>query len=113
MAELRGLGEISAALGQAGGTVLAISADPPAKARQVALSNKLDFPVLSDASLEAIRAYGVLHAAGRAGRDIALPANFLIDRNGQIVWQHVARRVQDRAEPAEILRWVQSITRQD
>jgi peroxiredoxin len=113
MAELRGLGEVNAELQQAGGTVLAISADPPKRAAEVVSGNKLPFPVLCDTELRAARAFGVLHPGGRAGRDIALPASFLIDRSGRIVWEQVARRVQDRPQPEEVLARVRELVRRD
>lgn len=82
--------------------MLAISVDPPAKSREVVQRFHLEFPILSDAKREVIRAYGLVHAQGALDEsDIAIPAHILIGRDGRILWRHIARRVQDRPDPAE------------
>ncbi|MBK8271095.1 MAG: redoxin domain-containing protein [Planctomycetes bacterium] len=62
--------------------------------------NDLRFDILSDTDTQIIRAYGLLFREPMRDIDIALPANFLIDRDGKIAWQWIASRVQDRADPA-------------
>ncbi|UCG34547.1 MAG: redoxin domain-containing protein [Phycisphaerales bacterium] len=109
MTELRGLGEIQAALQKAGGTVLGISSDPVDKAREVHDAQKLSFPLLSDSDVEAITAFGVLHEKGPRGRPIAIPANFLIDRDGRVAWEYISARVQQRMNPADLLKEVQTL----
>ena len=44
---------------------MAISADPPDKAREVVEAYGLEYPVLSDVDGEAIRAFGVEHRRRR------------------------------------------------
>jgi peroxiredoxin len=90
--------------------VLAISVDPPDKSRAVVDKHKLGFPILADTEHTVITAYGVVHeGGGPRGTDIALPANFLIDRAGRIVWQHVSDMVQDRPDPAEVMQEVERL----
>ncbi len=110
MSELRGLGAVNAELKQRGGQVLAIAVDPPELARAVVEKQKLDFPILCDTEAEVIQAYGLVHSgAGPGGSDIAIPASVLIDRNGAIVWKRVARRAQDRPDPRDVIRIIQTM----
>ena len=104
MVELRGLGDVHRKLTEQGGSLLAISVDTPEQSAEVVRTAGLAFPILSDPDRAAIRAYGVLHAGGAPdGADIALPADFLIDREGVIAWAHVASQVQSRPPPNEVL----------
>jgi peroxiredoxin len=107
--ELRGLGAVHARLAEKGGGVLAISVDPPAKAKRVVEANKLPFLILCDESRDATDLFGVLHrGGGPEGQDIPLPAMFLVARDGSIVWRRVAQRVQDRPSPAEVLEAIEA-----
>lgn len=81
-----------------------ISADAPDRSQKLIERNDLKFAFLSDRERTVIRDYGVLHAGGGpSGEDIALPAYFLIDRDGRILWRRVAARIQDRPDPREVL----------
>lgn len=102
--ELRGLGAVHAKLREKGGRVLAISVDPPSKAKKVVESNKLPFSILCDESRDATNAFGVLHRRGGPERqDVPLPSMFLVDRDGSVVWMRVAHLVQDRPSPEDVL----------
>ena len=109
MAELRGLGELHQTLETAGGSILAISVDPPGQSAEVARQHKIAFPILSDPELTAIGTYGLIHEKAKGDLDLAKPANFLIDADGKIVWSWIAKRVQDRADPAEVERQVHQL----
>lgn len=102
--ELRGLSAAYDEFRKAGIRILAISTDPSGKSQQAIERIGLKFPLLSDADAKVIREYGLLHRGGGpdAG-DVALPANYLVDRDGRIVWRRIAGRVQDRLDPSEIL----------
>ena len=51
-----------------------------------------------------IRAYGVLHKhGGEDGRDIARPAEFLVDQTGTIRWVNLTETVLARLRPETIL----------
>jgi peroxiredoxin len=95
-------------LREQGGTLLAVSVDAPEQARMVVEGNGLEFPVLCDTKRDVVRRYGVLHAGGGPrGSDIAIPAHFLIDRKGRIVWRQIARRVVARPRVADLLERIQ------
>lgn len=109
MSELRGLGAVHNAMKALGGRLVAISVDPPEKSREVIRRNALPFAILSDADATVIRNYGVVHTGGgERGEDIAIPALFLVDRDGRIVWRRVAVRIQDRPDPQEIIAVIRS-----
>lgn len=101
-AELRGLGGIHQTLAKQGGTVLAVSPDPPSACKAMVLECKVDFPVLSDPELKVIDRYGLRHVNGYFGRDVALSASYLIDTDGSIRWKFVGRTFQDLAHPDKI-----------
>lgn len=93
----------------AGGTIAALSADAPAEAAALRDELGLAFPVLGDPGLEVVRAYGLVHPRGGPGhRDIGLPAQVLVGRDGRILWRYVAHRIQDRAAPDQTLAAVEA-----
>lgn len=93
-----------------GGTVMAVSVDTPAESKKVVELHHLPFDILSDQDAKVITQLGLLHHAPMGhDRDIALPANFLIDKDGKVVWRHVAASVQDRADPADVLEEVRKL----
>lgn len=111
VSELRGLQSIEEALRREGVRIAAISVDTPAAVRSMALRMEIGFEVLSDETGETVKEYGVLHPeGGPRGSDTAIPAHFLVDSDGAILWRRVASRVQDRASPDEVLDAVRAIT---
>ena len=71
---------------------IAISADTPDDNREFATKLGAAFPMLSDEKLTAIQHFGVLEA----DHDIAVPACFILDENGEVVWQKIGDSIQDR-----------------
>lgn len=69
----------------------------------VVSKNHLPFDVLSDVGAKVIREYGLIYHDPIGRGDIALPANFLLDQNGRVAWRWLAKGVQDRADPADVL----------
>ena len=95
------LGAVDEAMRKKGGRLLAISVDPPETSRALVEEYKLWFPILSDRERRAVQDYGLLHRrGGPEASDIAIPAHFLVDPDGRVRWRHVARRIQDRSDPA-------------
>ena len=92
-----------------GGTLLALSVDPPATAADITKRLELSFPVLSDPELKVIDAYGLRHHDERMGFDHSLPALILVDRGGIIRWKRVAASVQDRPAPYRILEQIAAL----
>jgi peroxiredoxin len=89
---------------QRGVEVAAISVDSPADSQKLCQSRGYTFPFLSDPKAETIRQYGVLHAlGGEGGRDIARPAEFLIDATGKIRWVNLTGDIRVRARPEAVL----------
>ena len=84
--------------------IVAISVDSPEESRTLARSQGYTFPLLSDPHADAIRAYGIFHAkGGEGGRDIARPAEFLLDRSGTIRWENLTENLLARLRPKTVL----------
>ncbi len=64
----------------------------------------LGYPILSDVSLATIRAYGVEDE----GKDIALPATVVVNRDGTVRWVYVGDRPGDRPLVPDVLRVLES-----
>jgi len=104
MQQLREFAEHKADFDQAGARIVALSVDDEQHARLVfdkQVGRK--FPILSDPSLSAIRAYGLLHTQGHAGGDIAIRATLVIDRDGIERWRRVSESVPDIPKSADVL----------
>ncbi len=96
---------MQAELHKRGGSLLAISVDTAADSKRLAQREQLAFPLLGDSGARVIREYGLVHeSAGLEAPDIAIPAQFLLDRDRRILWRHVASRVPDRADPEDVVR---------
>lgn len=87
-----------------GGELLAVSSAETSDLRSLAEDEKLSFSLLSDPGCIAIGAWGLLHEhAGPHGSNIAVPAQFLLRKDGTILWRHVSARISDRASPEDAL----------
>jgi peroxiredoxin len=65
---------------------------------------ELPFRILSARGIPVLADYGLEHeGAGPGGETIAVPAQVLVAQDGRVVWEHVARRIPDRAAPSETL----------
>ena len=84
---------------------MAISIDSPEINRDYMLQKSgYTFTFLSDPRLEVIRRYDLVHAEELAsGKDIARPAEFLIDPSGTIRWRMVTENNFVRARPQQVL----------
>ena len=84
--------------------ILAISVDSPEESRKLCQAKGYSFPFLSDQKAEVIRKYGVLHpGGGENGKDIARPAEFLVDTSGVIRWVNLTEDLRVRARPQMVL----------
>ena len=80
---------------------VAISVDAPAVSADLAKKAGYTFPILSDPDGAVIARYGLTHkGAGMGGKDVARPAEFLLDRTGTVRWRNLTEdyRVRARAE---------------
>jgi glutaredoxin-dependent peroxiredoxin len=84
--------------------ILAISVDSPEESQRLCKDKGYGFPFLSDSNAEVIRKYGVLHpGGGEKGKDIARPAEFLVDSSGAIRWVNLTEDLRVRARPQMVL----------
>ena len=93
------------ALSDAGIRTVAISVDKPEETREYMVQKAgYTFTFLSDPKLEVIRRYDLVHAEELAsGKDIARPAEFLIDPSGTIRWRMVTENFSVRARAQQVL----------
>jgi peroxiredoxin len=90
----------------------AISVDSPEMSRELARKAGYTFPLLSDANNEGIRSYDLVHkGAGEGGRDIARPAEFLVDASGTVRWVNLTESYWVRATPRQIEEAARTLTR--
>lgn len=102
--ELRGFEERLPEFRARGVAIAAISVDSNEESRKLCQSQGYSFLFLSDPQAEVIRRYGVLHpGAGEGGRDIARPAEFLIDASGAVRWANLTEDIRVRARPQMVL----------
>ncbi len=80
-------------------SVAAIVVDDAATNGKLAQRLDVDFPILSDADLATTKAYGIEDV----GKDIALPATFVIDREGKVRWLYVGDNPRDRPIVSAVL----------
>jgi peroxiredoxin len=78
--------------------------DSPEESRDLCQKAGYTFTFLSDPKVETIRRYDLVHAgAGENGRDIARPAEFLLDSSGTVRWVNLTENYLVRARPEQIL----------
>ena len=89
----------------AGIRVVGISVDTPEKTREFMLQKAgYTFTFLSDPKLETIRSYDLVHVKELAsGKDIARPAEFLLDSSGTVRWRMVTENFFVIARPEQVL----------
>jgi len=101
---LRGVEKRLAEFKTAGVRPVAISVDPPEVSRDLCKKAGYSFTVLSDPKAEVIRRYDLLHVgAGPEGRDVARPAEFLVDSSRVVRWVNFTEDVRVRARADEML----------
>lgn len=89
---------------------MAISVDSPEESRVLCQKAGYSFTFLSDAKLEAITSYDLVHKGqGENGRDISRPAEFLIDSSGTVRWRMLTENYWVRARPEQILEAAQAL----
>ena len=84
---------------------VAISVDSPQESATLCQKARYTYPFLSDPKAEVIRRYDLLHAgAGENGKDIARPAEFLLDGNGVVRWRNLTEDFRIRATGEDVLK---------
>lgn len=89
--------------------LVAISTDPVATTRAdlVTRIGPVPYPVLADPGGAVIRSYGLQ----QTGREIAVPATYVIGSDGTIVWAHISDHYTERPSVASVLEAVDAATR--
>lgn len=83
---------------------VAISVDSPEVSRDLRARLSYTYTFLSDPQAEVIRRYDLLHqGAGEEGRDIARPAEFLVDSSGTVRWVNLTENYWVRARPEQFI----------
>lgn len=127
---LMALAAIEKDLTDSGFQMLAISADKPEKLAETPNREKLSYTLLSDASMEAAKAFGITikvpdetvakykndyqidleAASGQTHHLLPHPAVFVVDQAGVIQFAHMNPDFKTRLEPAKILEAARSVT---
>ena len=95
-------------LEQRGVRPVAISVDSPEESATLCKKAGYTYTFLSDPEAEVIRHYDLLHpAAGIGGKDIARPAEFLVDASGVVRWRNLTEDLRVRAIPEDVLKGAQ------
>ena len=81
-----------------GATLVAISAEP-ADIEKARAKTGVSFPLYADPDRSAIKAWGTHDA----DNDISLPATFVVDTEGMVVFRHVGKDQTDRPPQSSIL----------
>jgi peroxiredoxin len=101
---LRGIEEGLSELERRGIRPVAISVDSPEESAALCKKAGYTYTFLSDPKGEVIRRYDLLHTgAGRDGRDIARPAEFLLDSSGVVRWLNLTEDIRVRTTPRDVL----------
>lgn len=113
---------------EAGARIVAVSPEKPDETAKTAEKNQTSFMVLSDASLEAARSFGVLFELEEQvqeaykGYNVFLdqhnasgswalphPGTFVLDTNGVVLWKWVETDYSQRADADEIIGFLNSL----
>ena len=89
----------------AGIRIVGISVDDPVQTRKYMVGEDgYAFTFLSDPKLEVIGRYDLIHVKELAsGKDIARPAEFLLDSSGTVRWRMVTENFFKIAQPEQVL----------
>lgn len=89
--------------------MIAVSADSTKDSKKVVERYKIPFDIVSDEGAKVIKQYGLLFHEPMGRGEIALPANFLIDKNGKVAWRYISSHVQLRVDPAETMAEIEKL----
>ena len=92
--------------------LIGISVDAPELTREHVKKMGFTFTFLSDPNTETTRRYDLVHAGAYEGKDIARPAEFLVDEAGVIRWTNITPDYRVRLSPDEALAALDALDRQ-
>ena len=127
VAQVEAMNEVAGQIRQAGGEIIAIS---PQKVHQSSLmrdQHHLAFSLLSDAGNQVARQFGLVYPVPEAQQkiysrtfvnlpfingdpswELPVPASFVVERDGRILWSASSPDYTERPEPGEILQALSS-----
>jgi peroxiredoxin len=111
MSQLREFAQHKADFDQMNIKIVALSVDDVEHAHMVwdkAADRR--FPILSDPGGKVVRTYGLLHADGHDGQNIALRTTIYIDANGREQWRRVSESVVDVPKVKEVMARIQGMS---
>jgi peroxiredoxin len=127
VAELEALRDVAPEIAARGAALVAISPQTVQQSSFTAEQHGLRFPVLSDAGNRVARQFGVAtslpdslrkhyrrvfinlqHCNGDTNWELPLPAAFILERDGRVLWRWADADFRHRAEPTEILKVLRS-----
>jgi peroxiredoxin len=101
------LGELQGYYGEfqdAGVQVYAVSVDPPEHNARLKARLGAGYEILSDERGELLDALDIRHAHRSAtGKDVAIPTQYLVDRDGVVRWVYRDESIRLRPHPREAL----------
>ncbi|MCU7933901.1 MAG: AhpC/TSA family protein [Candidatus Thiodiazotropha sp. (ex Dulcina madagascariensis)] len=126
--EFKALNDILPTINELGANLVGISPELPDNSMSTAERHQLKFEVLSDVGNAIAREYGVVMdvpasmrplylqwgldvpaANGDDTWELPIPATYVIDGDGQVVFAYVNKNYTERSEPSEIVRALKSI----
>jgi peroxiredoxin len=109
-----------------GAQLVAISPQTPDNSLSTTEKNELAYPVFSDSALKASDAFGItftlppelVELYGNVGNDLPvingngqwalpIPATYVIDSQGRILFAHIEADYRERAEPADVIQLIE------
>jgi peroxiredoxin len=96
---------------QQGVQLFAVSVDPPEASEALRRHLKCDFTFLTDPNGEVLDRLNIRHRGGHEGRDIAYPAQILVDQNGIVRWTYQSDDLRVRARPEQIFAAIAALPR--
>ena len=103
---LKDLVQATDSLEKMGYQLIAISPDTAAAAKQTVDSNELNYKVFADPKADLIKAFGIGFQQGN--KTLPVPAVYLLDKNGKVIFEHLNPNYQERLSKDEILKAARS-----
>jgi peroxiredoxin len=107
---LQALGESKASLEKMGIQIIAISPDSASSLSKSLEKNKVDYTLLSDAQVNAAKAFGVAFNSGRRGT-LPVPSVFLFDSKGTLSFQYVNPNYKVRLDKGVLMAAAKAISK--
>lgn len=86
-----------------GGELLAVSPQTVETNAGLRERRDLSFPILADADLAVIHAWGLFNDLDPKERQIPYPATYVIAQDGSIFWAHLGIETRDRPTVGEVM----------